>query len=214
MTAPDFHVPVLLDYGATLLWSLTGALVAVRRGCDVVGLFVIALTSALGGGLIRDGLFLNVPPPAVTEPYYLPIVAFAVLAVVVFRTRLEPWTRHRVVDYIDAVGMGAFAIVGMQKALGAQLTIWGVVLVGVINAVGGGMLRDVLVGETPAILKPSQFYSLPVLAGCLVFLTLDRLLGVAPALAAWITIVFIFLGRALTIRFNWRTQALMPPNES
>src|SRR5262249_33734950 len=116
MLARDFEVPVLLDYGATLLWALTGALVAVRRGCDVVGVFVIALTSALGGSLIRDGLFLNVPPPAVTEPYYLAIVVFAVVLVIIFRTRLEPWTQYRVVDYIDAAGLGAFAVVGMEKS--------------------------------------------------------------------------------------------------
>jgi uncharacterized membrane protein YeiH len=83
----------------------------------------------------------------------------------------------------------------------------------VINAVGGGMLRDLLVGEAPAILKPSQFYSLPVLAGCVVFLALDRV-GVSTPFAAWITILFVFLGRALTIRYNWRTQPLLPPDKS
>jgi uncharacterized membrane protein YeiH len=216
MDAPAFHIPPLLDYGATFLWAITGALVAVRRGCDIVGVGVIALVSALGGGLIRDGLLLQQKPVAGTSAYYLPLIVLAAMIVAVFRERLEPFTRHRTVDSIDAVGMGAFAVIGMQKAIYAGFTPWGVILTGMINAVGGGMLRDILVNEVPAILKPSQFYSLPVLAGCVVYLILGHFssagsLQEIPIHAAWITIAFVFLGRLLTIRFNWRTQPLLSP---
>ena len=216
MDSSAFHIPPLLDYGATFLWAITGALVAVRRGCDIVGVGVITLVSALGGGLIRDGLLLQQKPVAVTSPYYLPLIVLAAMIVALFRERLEPLTRHRTVDSIDAVGMGAFAVIGMQKAIYAGFTPWGVILTGMINAVGGGMLRDILVNEVPAILKPSQFYSLPVLAGCVLYLFLGHfswagpLQGI-PIHAAWITIAFVFLGRLLTIRFNWRTQALLSP---
>jgi uncharacterized membrane protein YeiH len=216
MDASAFHIPPLLDYGATFLWAVTGALVAVRRGCDIVGVGVIALVSALGGGLIRDGLLLQQKPVAVTSLYYLPLIVLAAMIVALFRERLEPLTRHRTVDSIDAVGMGAFAVIGMQKAIYAGFTPWGVILTGMINAVGGGMSRDILVNEVPAILKPSQFYSLPVLAGCVLYLVLGDFSSAGPLQeipidAAWITIAFVFLGRLLTIRFNWRTQALLAP---
>jgi uncharacterized membrane protein YeiH len=216
MDATAFRIPPLLDYGATFLWAVTGALVAVRRGCDIVGVGVIALVSALGGGLIRDGLLLQQKPVAVTSAYYLPLIVLAAMIVAVFRERLEPFTRHRTVDSIDAVGMGAFAVIGMQKAIYAGFTPWGVILTGMINAVGGGMLRNILVNEVPAILKPSQFYSLPVLAGCALYLVLGHFsvagpLPEIPLHAAWITIAFVVLGRLLTIRFNWRTQALLSP---
>jgi uncharacterized membrane protein YeiH len=216
MDPSTFQIPPLLDYCATFLWAITGALVAVRRGCDIVGVGVIALVSALGGGLIRDGLLLQQKPVAATSPYYLPLIVLAAMIVALFREQLELLTRHRTVDSIDAVGMGAFAVIGMQKAISAGFTPWGVILTGMINAVGGGMLRDMLVNEVPAILNPSQFYSLPVLAGCVLYLFLGHfswagpLQGI-PIHAAWITIAFVFLGRLLTIRFNWRTQALLSP---
>jgi len=213
MDSSLFQIPPLLDYGATFLWAVTGALVAIRRGCDIVGVAVIALVSALGGGILRDGLFLQQKPVAVTSPYYLPLIVLAALVVAVCREQIEPLTRHRTVDSIDALGMGAFAVIGMQKAIYAGFTPWGAVLTGMVNAVGGGLLRDLLVNEVPAILKPSQFYSLPVLAGCVLYLILERVsstgrLQEIPVPAAWITIAFVFLGRVFTIRFNWRTQAL------
>jgi uncharacterized membrane protein YeiH len=208
MEASSFHVPVSLDYAATLAWAVTGALLAVRRGLDIVGAVVIALVSALGGGLLRDGLFLQQKPVAVTSPFYLPIVALAVLVVVFLRDHGESLTRHRTVDFVDALGMGAFAVVGMEKAMAAGFTPWGAVLTGMVNALGGGVLRDILLNEVPAILKPSQFYALPVLVGCLLYLALSAFTVLGSNAVAWITVLSVFAGRLLTMQFDWRTSAL------
>ena len=213
MTIPNesttFHVPALLDSGATFLWAMTGALVAVRRGCDIVGLAVVATVSALGGGLLRDGLFLQQIPVAVTSYLYLPLVACAVLVVAILRVRLEPFTRHRSVDLIDALGIGAFAVVGMDKAMAASFTPWGVILTGLVNALGGAILRDIFLNEVPAILRPSQFYALPVFAGCLLYLTAIHFTILNPTAAAWITVACVFLLRLLTIQFGWKTSPML-----
>jgi len=204
----SFRVPATLDYAATLTWAVTGAILAVRRKLDIVGVAVIAFVSALGGGLLRDGLFLQQKPAAVTSAYYLPIVALGILVVVFLRDRGESLMRYRTVDVLDALGMGAFAVVGMERAIGAGFTPWGAILTGMVNALGGGVLRDVLVNEVPSILKPSQFYALPVFAGCLLYLGLTFFTILSSYAVAWITVLSVFSGRLLTMQFDWRTSAL------
>jgi uncharacterized membrane protein YeiH len=104
------------------------------------------------------------------------------------------------------VGVGAYAVVGIQKALGAELSVAAAILVGVVNAVGGGLVRDVLVREEPLFFKPGQFYVLAVVLGCLLFVILALELGMEVTPAALITIGATFLFRVLAIRFNWKTS--------
>src|SRR5262245_13795272 len=110
----DFTIPVYFDYAATFTWALTGAIVGARMRYDIVGVFVIALVSSMGGGLIRDGLFLQRTPVVLTNGMYLTLVGVAVLLVAV----LARWVLrllalssiNRAVDMIDAIGTPAFAI--------------------------------------------------------------------------------------------------------
>lgn len=115
---------------------------------------------------------------------------------------------------LDALGLGAYAVVGVQKSLAAGLGFTPAVLIGVINAVGGGLLRDLLVRDEPLLLKPGQFYVLAAFGGCLLFVVLTAYLGMAASHAGLITVVATFVLRVLAIRFNWRTVSLSPhPSE-
>ena len=109
----DFQLPLLLEYVATLTWATTGAMVGVRKRFDITGVFVVALLSAMGGGLIRDGLILQRTPVMLTDPAYLPLVLAATLGVRAFAHRLadilEAEYVRRMTDAIDAVGTSAFA---------------------------------------------------------------------------------------------------------
>jgi len=121
-----------------------------------MGVFVIALVSATGGGFIRDGLFLHRTPVFVSDPYYLLVVLFvtamiAVLGPLLVRLKLLNKFMSELITLIDAVGTPGFAIVGMQMALSAGISLPGVVLIGGVNGVGGGVLRDLLLGDMPAI---------------------------------------------------------------
>jgi uncharacterized membrane protein YeiH len=188
-------------------FALTGAMAARRRGYDIVGLFFLALASGLGGGLIRDGLFIQQGPPALmTDGRYLWAVLAGGAAGVLLGDRL---TRlNRAIAIIDAVGLGAYAVVGVQKSLAAGLAVPAAILVGVINAAGGGVLRDVLTREEPLVFKPGQFYVLIALAGALVFVILRQQTHLSTTGAALIAIGLTFLLRILTILFNWKTSAL------
>lgn len=172
---PDqFHVPIYLEWVATFAWALSGALVGVKREFDEVGVFVIAVVSSFGGGIIRDGLFLQRPPVVTTNQTYLIIITVAVLVVLVlgrFIIRL-PYL-EQIISLIDAIGTPAFCIVGVQLALSYGYPITGVLLLGVISGTGGGILRDVMTARVPAVLQPGQFSTLYVLLACLLFIGLE-----------------------------------------
>src|SRR5580700_7891336 len=119
MLTPQLHfqLPVAFDVGATFIWAVTGAAMGVRRGYDYTGIFVMAFVSALGGGLLRDGIFLqHGPPVAVRGPTYL-ITVFGG-AIGVWAGGRKPTLLWRTLsNSVDALGLGAYACVGAQMSL-------------------------------------------------------------------------------------------------
>jgi len=202
MTA-EFQLTIGLDLGAVFLFALTGAWVAIQRQYDIIGVFTLALVTGVGGGLVRDSVFIQQGAPAfMQDARYI----YAVLAAAVFAAMTYAYARRveRAVAAVDALGLGTYAVVGVQKALAAGLSPVSAVLVGVVNAVGGGLIRDVLVRDEPLLLKPGQYYTLAALLGCVLFVAL-QFYEISVAHAAWITIAAVFILRMLAIRFNWQT---------
>jgi uncharacterized membrane protein YeiH len=209
-----FTLPRALDYLATFTWATTGAAVGLRKGYDLTGVFVIALLSSTGGGLVRDGMFLQRPPALLTDAVYLPLIAVTTLLVALFaRAMSHPLSREtlgKLVDIIDGIGIPAFAVIGMQLAEQVGVPIVGVVFIGVVNGVAGGLLRDVVVRDVPALLRPGQFVSLTLLLACGIFQALKLWSGFTPTQAAWTTVGIFFLLRVVAVRFNWQTRSVLP----
>ena len=206
-----FRIPILFDLGATFVFGITGALVALRRGYDIVGLFALAFVTGVGGGLLRDGLFIQQGPPAVTtDGRYIAVILLAGLVGLFFHGWVKRLTRG--IALLDALGLGAYAVVGVERSLAAGLSIAAAVLVGVINAVGGGLLRDLLVRDEPLLLKPGQFYSLAAFAGCLLFVLLTVYFRMPAPRAGLVTVAATFVVRVLAIQFNWSTPPLYRPD--
>ena len=211
---PQFEVPFLLDYVAVFLWAVSGAIVGMHKRYDFAGVVVVALLASTGGSLIRDGLFLQQTPPVLSNPWYIPVILGATAIVGLFRRRItEMVLVDRVIDVIDGIGVPAFAVVGMQLSLQKGIPLPGVVLVGVANGVGGGILRDLLVGDTPSALKPGTIFVSGVVLICVIFLLLTYGFGVSKELAAWGVIALFFALRMLSIRYGWRTRPVLkgPP---
>lgn len=209
VTATAFQLPVWFDLAATFAFALTGALAAVKRGYDVVGLLSLAIVSGIGGGLIRDGIFLQQGvTPLLTNPHYLYVIGVAALLGLVLGERVNRF--HRLIAFVDALGLGAYACFGVQKSLSAGLGPTASVFVGVVNAVGGGLLRDVITREEPLVFKPGQFYVLVALVGAVLFVVLTVQTELDATMAAIIAIAVTFIFRVLTIVFNWRTGAVAP----
>lgn len=208
---PDlFDLPIWFDIAATFAFSLTGALVAMKRRYDIVGLLFLALATGTGGALIRDSVFIQQGPPAiVTNEAY----AYAALLGAFFGYLLGARAHRfgRLIAVIDAVGLGAYACFGTQKCLVAGLSLPAAILVGTINACGGGVLREVLVREEPMVFQPGQFYALTALSGSCLFVALTHWLHWSNTQAAFFAIAATFVFRSATIVFNWRTSPVVSP---
>jgi uncharacterized membrane protein YeiH len=200
-----FQLPLALDLGAVALFAATGAIAARQKRYDLFGAAVLALVTGLGGALLRDGLFLQAgAPAALRDGRYLAAVLVGTVVGVLFAGVLH---RLRLVILLaDAVGLGLYGVYGAQKALLADLPFLSAVLVGTVNAVGGGILRDVLVREEPLIFKSGQFYALAAMAGCAAFAVLD--LSQPTPLAAGVGVAVTLALRLGSIRLGWRTGAL------
>jgi uncharacterized membrane protein YeiH len=203
-------LPAFIDLGATILFSITGAAVAIRRHYDVIGVFVLGLACGLGGGLLRDGLFIQSgPPAAMRDASYLIAVLIGVVVAILFFTHVERLSKPFLI--VDALAMGAYGVVGASKSFEAGLATPACIFVGVINAVGSGLIRDVLMRDEPLLLKPGQFYviaSVLGVAGFAVLLTVFHAPVVASAAVA-IAITFVF--RLLAIFFDWKTTSVIRP---
>ena len=123
-------------------------------------------------------------------------------------------TVQKLIDIIDGVGIPIFAVIGMQLAEERGIPVAGIIFVGVVNGTAGGLLRDVLVRDVPAILRPGQFVTLLLLLACVLFVSLKQFPDVSIPEAAWASIGTFFVLRVLTIRFNWTTRSVLPESLS
>jgi uncharacterized membrane protein YeiH len=205
MATNSFLLPIEFELAATFLMAMTGVWAAGRRGYDVVGAFTLAFVSGVGGGLLRDSIFLSQPPAMLQNALFL-VAVLAAIAVGVLFHRLS-LRFERLMAYVDAIALAVYAVVGADKALVAGISSVGAVLIGLTNAVGGGLLRDILVRDEPLLFKPGQFYVLAALGGCVLFVAL-RYYGLPVEKAAIASICVTLLLRLLAIRFNWTTFAV------
>jgi uncharacterized membrane protein YeiH len=206
MIGVAFQLPIWFDLGAVFLLALTGVWAAGRRGYDVIGAFIMAFVTGVGGGLLRDAVFLQEIPLVMQDVRYLWAVIAAV-AVGALTHRLADRFEQGI-SSVDAAATGAYGVYGVNKALLAGLAPEAALLVGVCNAVGGGLIRDVLVREEPVLLKPGTLFAIAALAGCFCFVGLSYKFGVDTEYAAWIAILLTLLIRVLAVRFNWTTRAI------
>lgn len=202
-----FQLPVHVDLAASFFCAGSGALAALRKRYDLVGVVVLAFVTGVGGALLRDALFLRTLPSVVIADGRFLAAVLAGAGVAAFFARQLHRLRGPFL-IADALALGLYAVVGAQKTLAAGLPALTAALVGVVNAVGGGILRDVLVREEPLIFRPGEFYAVAAVAGCAVFEVLTVGLGAPPALAAPLGVIVACAVRLLSVALGWRTGAL------
>ncbi len=209
MIAGEFVLPVTYDLVATLLFAATGALLAVKRGYDTLGVGLIAIVSGAGGGILRDAIFLNIQPAFITNWRYIVAVAIGLALVLMARSLLNTRLVGVLIILVDAVGIGMYGVFGAQKALAFGLSIFAAIIVGVVAATGGSLLRDTIMSQDPKNLLPGQLYGILAVFGVLLFLILHLHLDMPAHTAAWVVITIIFIIRLLAIKFDWRTKAVI-----
>ncbi|MFD1830248.1 trimeric intracellular cation channel family protein [Streptomyces desertarenae] len=191
-----------LDLAGIFVFAISGALLAVRKNFDVVGMALLACVTGLGGGLFRDLVIGAVPPAAFTDLGYL----LAPLAATVLVFFLHPQVEriNRAVMVFDAAGLGLFCVTGTVKAYAYGLGLTASAVLGLATAVGGGVVRDVLANEVPSLLRwDREVYAVPAMVGAAAVALLihaGRLNGATSGAAA----ALAFALRLLALRYNWR----------
>jgi uncharacterized membrane protein YeiH len=161
-----------LDLVGVFLNGVLGGTIARQRRFDLVGFAILAIVSALGGGILRDTLLQQGPPVALTDPWYLTTALVGALVAFVVRLEGRWWNRTYLVG--DSLVLGCWAAVGAGRALEADLGFLAAVLLGVTTAVGGGMIRDVVVGQVPAVFGGNTLYATSAVFACLVLIPLHE----------------------------------------
>lgn len=195
---------LVVDIFGIFVGSATGALVGLRYRYDIMGLWFLALVTGLGGGIIRDVMLPLGPPLALTNPFYLPTVIVAAGAVALWGSHINQL--RRTITVIDAIALSNFAVAGALRAFDADLSYWSAILLGIITAVGGGVIRDMMTGVTPAIFQRAELYGLAALGACLTVIVLrysglDREIIVLAGVGVG---VFLRLG---SLKWGWMSWA-------
>jgi uncharacterized membrane protein YeiH len=156
---------VVLDLVGIFVFAISGGLVAARKSLDVFGILVLAGTTGLGGGFLRDVLIGATPPAALEDWRYLLVPVSAGLLAFVYHPALG--RMERAINVLDAFGLGLFCVTGALRALDFGLEPVPAVLMGMVTGIGGGMLRDVLAGRVPMVFR-GELYATPAVAGATV----------------------------------------------
>lgn len=156
-----------LDLLGTVAFAASGALAGVRRGMDLLGVIILGIVTATGGGVMRDVLLNDTPPFCFKNELYLYLAVIA--SIVVFLTPRRFERMNRAMLLLDALGLGTFLVIGTSKALTFHLGLMGAVIMGVMTATCGGLVRDILSNEIPLILQREIYASACVVGGALFY---------------------------------------------
>lgn len=203
-SAASVSFPIALEFGAVLAGAVSGALTACNMRMDLIGVCVLAAASSLGGGLIRDmilsdqGVYMLDYPQAMLCCIVVAFLAFF------FSSLIQRFEKP--IAFFDIVSVALFTVSGADKALVAGYGISAGIVLGVLTAVGGGVIRDVIVGRVPAIFRASNFYAVCSLAGALVYCLLVTN-HMVKDWAALVSAAIVLSLRYLSLHYNWHTCA-------
>lgn len=192
----------IMDLVGTGVFAISGALSALSKKMyhDLFGLFFIGFVTAVGGGTLRDIIIGAHPLAWIRDPHYLIVILCSVL-LAIFCRKWWLGALQRPLLVFDTLGVGIYTILGMQKALALGVNDWASILLGIISALFGGVIRDTLVNDLPLIFS-KQLYATPCLAGALLYLA-GQSLPIEPNVTFMASVALITLFRLVAIRKNW-----------
>lgn len=199
MVSDTYDVYKILDLTGTFVFALSGAVAAKQRGLDIFGIFTIAFTVACGGGIIRDLCIGAIPPAGLTYWPYLVTVFLATVIGIGFYAIVN--MLNQPVLFFDALGLSVFAVSGARKAIVFGHNYEVAILLGIVTAVGGGVIRDILLARVPVIFK-KEIYASAAMVGTMIVVAGDYLSysqGVVSATAIAVCLALRFL----SLHFHW-----------
>ncbi|WP_183036422.1 trimeric intracellular cation channel family protein [Cupriavidus sp. UME77] len=190
---------VLVDLFGTFAFAVSGALAAEQKRLDLFGVVAISYMTACGGGIVRDLCLGSLPPVGISDWRYLATSVFA-SAMAIWARPLVDHLKHPVV-FFDSLGLGFFAVVGAHKALLLGHNIEVAIVLGMVTAVGGGVVRDVVLNRVPIILQ-KEIYALAALVGAAIQV-LGQFMEWKVAVTPWFAASICFAIRLLALRYSW-----------
>ncbi|MGP2446653.1 trimeric intracellular cation channel family protein [Pantoea ananatis] len=193
-----------VDVLGTIIFALSGAVAGVKKGFDVFGVFFISSVTAIGGGVLRDVCLSSAPPSGLINGEYFLAILLAVLCVSYIQKAMIMFSKP--ITFFDAVGLGFFAAFGASKTWHMTGSFQLSVILGCVSAVGGGCMRDVLLGKSPIIFT-KEIYASAAIVGATI-----ELLGVSgkmsPTLSLWISIISCTAIRMWAIKYGIRIPVI------
>jgi uncharacterized membrane protein YeiH len=201
---------LVLDLAGTFVFAISGASAGVTRRLDLFGTLVVSFAAGNLGGITRDVLIGSVPPAAISDWRYLAVSLLAGVITFYWSSAVDKLSSPVLV--FDAAGLALFAVSGAQKALAFGMSPVMAALLGMLTGIGGGMARDILVAQIPAVLR-SDIYALAALVGAAV-VVIGHLLDLPAAATAIAGALFCFALRLLAIKRGWRLPVANQPDGS
>ena len=189
-----------------MAFAASGAMTGMKKNMDIFGICILALTTAVGGGVIRDLILGNTPPATFRNPVYATVAIATALVLFLPGVRRLLMRDQPLYDMamllLDTAGLGIFTVMGIRIAhtVAAQHTLFLLVFVGVVTGVGGGVIRDIMAGDTPFIFV-KHVYASASLAGALLCVALWPYAGEIPAMLAGMALVIVI--RLLSAHYHW-----------
>ncbi len=197
----------ILDFIGTLAFAISGIRLASAKHFDLFGAYVVGLTTAIGGGTMRD-LLLSQPPFWMTNSFYLICTAFALLWVIAFRKFLVK--QDNTWFLFDTIGLALFNVTGIEKTLAAGFPFWTAIIMGTITGAGGGVFRDVFINEVPLIFRKEIYAMACVIGGVAYFICYQLHLGnIASGLICGLVVV---VARILAVHYKIHLPTLKSEN--
>ncbi len=187
----------LIDYTGTFAFAISGIRLASAKKFDWFGAYVVGLVTAIGGGTLRD-LLLDVTPFWMLQPSYLIVTGFALVFVILLGKLVI--RLNNTFFLFDAIGLGLFVVVGIEKSLDVGFPFWVAILMGMITGSAGGIIRDIFINEEPLIFR-KDIYALACLLGGIVFYICTQM-NFTPVLTQTISAVSVIIARLLAVKYH------------
>ena len=193
-----------LDLFGTFVFAISGVLTAIHKKFDIVGSIIIGMVTAVGGGTLRDLLIGETPVAWMTDLNYLWVILLAVLISYTFKDTILRLRKS--MFFFDTIGIGLFTILGLQKTAAIGLALPIALLMGIVGAVFGGVIRDVLTNVVPLIFR-KEIYATACLIGGLVFIALEQVSSYLNLNMVIAMLVVVFI-RYISVRYKWSLNFL------
>jgi uncharacterized membrane protein YeiH len=204
------HVFTLIDIAGTAAFSISGVFAAMGKKLDILGIFIIAFMTAIGGGTIRDVMIGDFPVSWMRTSNYSIVIFVSAAIAILFHKRINNY--KKILLLFDSVGLGFFTVLGIQKGIQFGFAPGLCIALGTITACFGGLIRDIALNHIPYIFHKEIYATACILGGLMYFLLYKTIVPHDVLNIICISIIVVF--RLIAVKYNWRLPSIYPTTDN